>query len=142
MRKFIGASWCFAYDPEGVVEAGFVIFTVDIAVIWRRFESLVLMSPPPGVFREATTSFTVDARPLTKAGGDHIKALVRSPSGAAPDCLVTDNSDGTYGVEYTPFENGMTGEDLQSPKRMMKALCCSCMFDRGRASHHGRCARR
>ncbi|XP_023655301.1 filamin-B isoform X1 [Paramormyrops kingsleyae] len=60
-----------------------------------------------GVFREATTSFTVDARPLTKAGGDHIKALVQSPSGAAADCLVTDNSDGTYGVEYTPFENGV-----------------------------------
>ncbi|KAM9362097.1 filamin B a [Symphorus nematophorus] len=59
-----------------------------------------------GVFREATTAFTVDARPLTRRGGDHIKAEVKNPSGALTDCVVTDNADGTYGVEYTPFENG------------------------------------
>uniref|UniRef100_A0A8C4EM37 Filamin B n=1 Tax=Dicentrarchus labrax TaxID=13489 RepID=A0A8C4EM37_DICLA len=59
------------------------------------------------VFREATTAFTVDARPLTRRGGDHLKAEVRNPSGALTDCVVTDNADGTYGVEYTPFENGV-----------------------------------
>nr|XP_046240882.1 filamin-B isoform X1 [Scatophagus argus] len=59
------------------------------------------------VFREATTAFTVDARPLTRRGGDHVKAEVRNPSGALTDCMVTDNADGTYGVEYTPFENGV-----------------------------------
>ncbi|XP_069025647.1 filamin-B isoform X3 [Embiotoca jacksoni] len=58
------------------------------------------------VFREATTAFTVDARPLARRGGDHVKAEVRNPSGALTDCVVTDNADGTYGVEYTPFENG------------------------------------
>uniref|UniRef100_A0A4W5PXF1 Calponin-homology (CH) domain-containing protein n=1 Tax=Hucho hucho TaxID=62062 RepID=A0A4W5PXF1_9TELE len=66
----------------------------------------------PGVegqalFREATTDFTVDARSLTKKGGDHIKAKVRNPSGALTDCVVTDKADGTYGIEYTPFENGV-----------------------------------
>uniref|UniRef100_A0A674DR18 Filamin B n=1 Tax=Salmo trutta TaxID=8032 RepID=A0A674DR18_SALTR len=66
----------------------------------------------PGVegqalFREATTEFTVDARSLTKKGGDHIKAQVRNPSGALTDCIVTDKADGTYGIEYTPFENGV-----------------------------------
>lgn len=35
-----------------------------------------------------------------------MKAEVRNPSGALTDCLVTDKSDGTYSVEYTPFENG------------------------------------
>lgn len=35
-----------------------------------------------------------------------MKAEVRNPSGAVTDCLVADNADGTYGVEYTPFENG------------------------------------
>ncbi|KAM9859071.1 filamin B a [Aulostomus maculatus] len=60
-----------------------------------------------GVFREATTMFTVDARPLTRQGGDHVKAEVRNPSGALTDCLVTDKADGTYSVEYTPFENGI-----------------------------------
>uniref|UniRef100_A0A8D0AWD5 Filamin B n=1 Tax=Sander lucioperca TaxID=283035 RepID=A0A8D0AWD5_SANLU len=59
------------------------------------------------VFREATTSFTVDARPLTRRGGDHVKAEVRSPSGALTDSPITDNADGTYTVEYTPFENGV-----------------------------------
>lgn len=60
----------------------------------------------PALFREATTEFTVDARSLTKKGGDHIKAQVRNPSGALTDCIVTDKADGTYGIEYTPFENG------------------------------------
>ncbi len=59
------------------------------------------------MFREAATDFTVDARALTKAGGKHIKAHVKNPSGAATDCVVSDNGDGTYNVEYTPFENGM-----------------------------------
>ena len=63
---------------------------------------------PPAVFREATTDFTVDASPLTRRGGDHVKAEVRNPSGALTDCLVKDNADGTYSVEYTPFENGNT----------------------------------
>lgn len=58
------------------------------------------------VFREATTDFTVDARPLTQSGGDRVKAEVRNPSGALTDCSITDNADGTYSVEYTPFENG------------------------------------
>uniref|UniRef100_A0A3Q4HHD8 Filamin B n=1 Tax=Neolamprologus brichardi TaxID=32507 RepID=A0A3Q4HHD8_NEOBR len=59
------------------------------------------------VFREATTEFTVDARSLTRRGGDHIKAVVKNPSGALTDCGVTDKADGTYCVEYTPFENGV-----------------------------------
>ncbi|TMS19569.1 Filamin-B [Larimichthys crocea] len=52
-------------------------------------------------------AFTVDARPLTRRGGDHVKAEVKNPSGALTDCLVTDNGDGTYNIEYTPFENGV-----------------------------------
>lgn len=64
-------------------------------------------SPPhAAVFREATTDFTVDARPLSQNGGDHVKAEVRNPSGALTDCSITDHADGTYSVEYTPFENG------------------------------------
>uniref|UniRef100_A0A8C2SH40 Calponin-homology (CH) domain-containing protein n=1 Tax=Capra hircus TaxID=9925 RepID=A0A8C2SH40_CAPHI len=58
------------------------------------------------VFREATTDFTVDSRPLTQVGGDHIKAHIANPSGASTECFVTDNADGTYQVEYTPFEKG------------------------------------
>ncbi|XP_028309662.1 filamin-A isoform X6 [Gouania willdenowi] len=59
-----------------------------------------------GVFREATTDFTVDARALTHTGGDHIKTLISNPSGSRMDALITDLGDGTYNVEYTPYEEG------------------------------------
>lgn len=59
-----------------------------------------------GVFREATTDFTVDARALTQTGGDHIKTLISNPSGSCTDALITDLRDGTYNVEYTPYEEG------------------------------------
>nr|XP_033781692.1 filamin-B isoform X2 [Geotrypetes seraphini] len=59
------------------------------------------------VFREATTNFTVDARPLTRTGGNHIKAAITNPSGASTDCMIKDNGDGIYAVEYTPFEKGV-----------------------------------
>ncbi|KAI3369718.1 hypothetical protein L3Q82_024560 [Scortum barcoo] len=77
------------------------------------------------VFREATTAFTVDARPLTRRGGDHVKAEVRNPSGALTDCVVTDKADGTYDVEYTPFENGVHSvqvlyDDTPVPKSPFK----------------------
>ncbi|XP_051932355.1 filamin-B isoform X3 [Hippocampus zosterae] len=58
------------------------------------------------VFREATATFTVDARPLSRQGGSRVKAEIRNPSGALTDCLVKDMNDGTYSMEYTPYENG------------------------------------
>ncbi|XP_044531588.1 filamin-B-like [Gracilinanus agilis] len=72
------------------------------------------------VFREATTNFTVDSRPLTKVGGDHIKTTIANPSGAFTDYLIKDNADGTYDVEYTPFEKGLhtvevTYDDIPVP---------------------------
>uniref|UniRef100_A0A8B9VP85 Filamin B n=1 Tax=Anas zonorhyncha TaxID=75864 RepID=A0A8B9VP85_9AVES len=60
----------------------------------------------PALVRVSTTEFTVDARPLTKAGGDHIRTQITSPSGSPADCQIQDNADGTYAVEYTPFEKG------------------------------------
>ncbi|XP_034393211.1 filamin-A isoform X4 [Cyclopterus lumpus] len=59
-----------------------------------------------GIFREATTDFTVDARALTQTGGDHIKTLISNPSGSRTDALIADLGDGTYNVEYTPYEEG------------------------------------
>ncbi|XP_062316362.1 filamin-A isoform X1 [Osmerus eperlanus] len=59
-----------------------------------------------GVFREATTEFTVDARSLTQTGGDHIKTVISNPSGSLTDASLTDRQDGTYTVEYTPYEEG------------------------------------
>ncbi|XP_056293610.1 filamin-B isoform X2 [Pseudoliparis swirei] len=77
------------------------------------------------VFREATTSFTVDARPLTRRGGGHVAAEVRNPSGALTDCQITDNATGIYNVDYTPFENGVHSvhvlyDDTPVPKSPFK----------------------
>ncbi|XP_078520736.1 filamin-A isoform X1 [Lissotriton helveticus] len=65
-----------------------------------------------GVFREATTDFSVDARALSKAGGPHIKTRVSNPSGNLTDAFVQDNGDGTYKVEYTPYEDGIHSVDV------------------------------
>uniref|UniRef100_A0A8B9NPD3 Filamin-A n=1 Tax=Accipiter nisus TaxID=211598 RepID=A0A8B9NPD3_9AVES len=59
------------------------------------------------VFREAVTEFDVDARALTKAGGPHVKTRVSNPSGNVTETFVEDRGDGTYHVEYTPYEEGM-----------------------------------
>uniref|UniRef100_A0A8C7H349 Filamin B n=1 Tax=Oncorhynchus kisutch TaxID=8019 RepID=A0A8C7H349_ONCKI len=80
---------------------------VDPAVDTSRIQVFGPGVEGQALFREATTEFTVDARSLTKKGGDHIKSQVRNPSGAMTDCIVTDKADGTYGIEYTPFENGV-----------------------------------
>ncbi|XP_044042315.1 filamin-C-like isoform X10 [Siniperca chuatsi] len=62
---------------------------------------------PRGVLREVTTHFIVDARAHYKSGGSHIKACVSNPSGANTDTYITDKGDGTYRVEYTPYEDGL-----------------------------------
>uniref|UniRef100_A0A8C5F1J5 Filamin B n=1 Tax=Gopherus evgoodei TaxID=1825980 RepID=A0A8C5F1J5_9SAUR len=77
------------------------------------------------VFREATTDFSVNAQPLTKTGGDHIQAQITNPSGASTDCLIKDNADGTYAVEFTPFEKGphtveVTYDDVPVPNSPFK----------------------
>ncbi|NXR11400.1 FLNC protein, partial [Semnornis frantzii] len=76
---------------------------------------------PRGVLREVGTDFTVDARALSKMGGPHVKARVVNPSGATTETYVTDHGDGTYRVDYTPYEDGMhrvevTYDDVAVPK--------------------------
>ncbi|XP_075434428.1 filamin-A isoform X4 [Ascaphus truei] len=65
-----------------------------------------------GVFREATTEFNVDARALSKSGGPYLKTRVSNPSGNFTDAYVQDNGDGTYKVEYTPYEEGLHAVDV------------------------------
>uniref|UniRef100_A0A4W2BKP2 Filamin B n=2 Tax=Bos TaxID=9903 RepID=A0A4W2BKP2_BOBOX len=95
------------------------------------------------VFREATTDFTVDSRPLTQVGGDHIKAHIANPSGASTECFVTDNADGTYQVEYTPFEKGLhvvevTYDDVPVPNSPFKvAVTEGCQPSRVQAQGPG-----
>ncbi|XP_071377375.1 filamin-A isoform X1 [Centroberyx affinis] len=94
-----------------------------------------------GVFREATTDFTVDARALTQKGGDHIKTLISNPSGSRTDAMITDLGDGTYNVEYTPYEEGPHNVEVaydgspvpKSPFRVPVTEGC----DPGRVRVHG-----
>ncbi|KAK7930468.1 hypothetical protein WMY93_006863 [Mugilogobius chulae] len=88
--------------------------------------------PIQGVYREATTDFTVDARALTQSGGDHIKTVISNPSGARTDALISDRGDGTYDVEYTPYEEGLHSVEVcydgspvpQSPFRVVVTEGC------------------
>ncbi|NWR56073.1 FLNC protein, partial [Bucorvus abyssinicus] len=96
---------------------------------------------PRGVLREVSTDFTVDARALTKTGGPHVKARVVNPSGATTDTYVTDHGDGTYRVDYTPYEDGVhqvevTYDDVAVPKSPFRvAVAEGC--DPSRVRAHG-----
>ncbi|NXN99627.1 FLNA protein, partial [Rhinopomastus cyanomelas] len=66
-----------------------------------------------GVFREALTHFEVDARALGGSRGSPlIKATVTNPSGNLTDTFLEDRGDGTFRVEYTPYEEGMHTVDV------------------------------
>ncbi|KAK6308660.1 hypothetical protein J4Q44_G00219310 [Coregonus suidteri] len=94
-----------------------------------------------GVFREATTDFSVDARPLTQTGGNHIKTVIQNPSGAVTDAVITDHYDGTYSVEYTPYQEGphsveVTYDETPVPNSPFRvAVMEGC--DPGRVRVHG-----
>ncbi|XP_036803747.1 filamin-A isoform X5 [Oncorhynchus mykiss] len=94
-----------------------------------------------GVFREATTDFTVDARALNQTGGNHIKTVIQNPSGSVTDAVITDRRDGTYSVEYTPYEEGphsvkVAYDESPVPKSPFRvAVTEGC--DPGRVRAHG-----
>ncbi|KAJ8396992.1 hypothetical protein AAFF_G00010460 [Aldrovandia affinis] len=60
-----------------------------------------------GVFCEATTEFTVDAHAVASCGGKDVRTHISNPSGSRTEALIRDLGDGTYQVEYTPYEEGM-----------------------------------
>ncbi|XP_053324668.1 filamin-B isoform X1 [Spea bombifrons] len=116
---------------------------VDPAVDTSRIKVFGPGAEGGEVFREATTNFTVDARPLTKTGGNHVKTKITNPSGGSTDCIVNDNGDGTYDVEYTPFEKGIhnvkvTYDDESVPNSPFKvAVTDGCFPERVNAQGAG-----
>ncbi|CAH1264955.1 FLNC [Branchiostoma lanceolatum] len=73
-----------------------------------------------GMFVDAPTDFTIDAKSVSKRGGDNVRCVVQNPSGAKTEAAVKDNRDGTYTASYTPFEEGrhlidVLYEELQVP---------------------------
>lgn len=71
-----------------------------------------------GVLREVTTHFTVDARAHHKSGGGQINACISNPSGTNTDAYITDKGDGTYRVEYTPYEDGEAFNTVTGSERI------------------------
>lgn len=59
-----------------------------------------------GVFLESPTEFTVDAKSVTGSGSGHVECLLTSPSGRIVRCPVRNMGDGTYQVQYAPYEPG------------------------------------
>ncbi|XP_078597437.1 filamin-A-like isoform X44 [Branchiostoma floridae x Branchiostoma japonicum] len=73
-----------------------------------------------GMFVDAPTEFTIDAKSVSRRGGDNVRCVVQNPSGAKTEAAVKDNRDGTYTASYTPFEEGrhlidVLYEELQVP---------------------------
>lgn len=64
----------------------------------------------------------MDARSLTKTGGSHVKVRVINPSGSKTDSYITDNGDGTYRVQYTPYEDGEAPLPLPPPSCLGSVL--------------------
>ncbi|XP_037316973.2 filamin-C isoform X1 [Pungitius pungitius] len=82
---------------------------------------------PRGVLREVTTHFLVDARAHHKSGGSLVKATIFNPSGVNTHAYVTDKGDGTYRVEYTPYEDGphlieVLFDEVSVPKSPFRVL--------------------
>ncbi|CAF0892142.1 unnamed protein product, partial [Didymodactylos carnosus] len=65
-----------------------------------------------GVFLESPTEFTVDARSVTGSGTGKVECLLTSPSGRVVRCPVKNIGDGTYQVQYAPYEAGMHQLDV------------------------------
>ncbi|CAF0875720.1 unnamed protein product [Rotaria sordida] len=62
---------------------------------------------PKGVFLESPTEFTVDAKSVTGSGAGRVESLLTSPSGRIVRCPVKNMADGTYQVQYAPYEPGI-----------------------------------
>ena len=59
-----------------------------------------------GVFLGSPTDFSVDSRAVAKYGQGIVTCTVTNPSGSRTETFITPQSDGTYKISYTPFEEG------------------------------------
>lgn len=59
-----------------------------------------------GVFLGSPTDFVVDSRAVAKYGQGVITCTVTNPSGTRTETFIAPQSDGTYKISYTPFEEG------------------------------------
>ncbi len=69
-----------------------------------------------GVFLESPTEFTVDAKSVTGSGSGRVECLLTSPSGRVVRCPVKNMADGTYQVQYAPYEQGKNSKTIKTKK--------------------------
>ncbi|KAK0098975.1 hypothetical protein PV326_011999 [Microctonus aethiopoides] len=69
---------------------------------------------PHGLGVNTPTEFTVDTRAVPKTGGDNgkVSCSITNPSGGKAEKIMTPQTDGTYRVSYTPFEEGRHTIDI------------------------------
>ncbi|XP_018312644.1 filamin-like isoform X1 [Mycetomoellerius zeteki] len=69
---------------------------------------------PHGLFVNKQTTFTIDARDITKSKTDDgkVSCIINNPSGGKTEKLIIPQGDGTYCVSYTPFEEGYYTIDI------------------------------
>lgn len=60
------------------------------------------------------TEFTIDTRAIPRAKGDEdkVSCSITNPSGGKTEKVITPQSDGTYRVSFTPFEEGRHTIDI------------------------------
>ncbi|KAI3382304.1 hypothetical protein SNEBB_011398 [Seison nebaliae] len=67
---------------------------------------------PDGVFLDSPSEFTVDARAVTSNGQGEVRCEITGPKNTRAACPVKNNRDGTYSVQYVPFEEGQHQLDI------------------------------
>ncbi|XP_014220678.1 filamin-A isoform X3 [Trichogramma pretiosum] len=69
---------------------------------------------PHGVNLHQPTKFTIDTRAVNKPKGEseRLGCTINNPSGGVTEKVITPMSDGTYSVNYTPFEEGTHNVDI------------------------------
>lgn len=82
-----------------------MLFVVYFSLILRA-SNLLLFIFNLGVFLGSSTDFSVDSRAVAKYGQGVVTCTVTNPSGTRTETFITPQSDGTYKISYTPFEEG------------------------------------
>ena len=61
-----------------------------------------------GVFTDSPTDFVVDTRDVGAEGEGKVSCLITNPSGVKVDNYIKPLHDGTYKINYSPFEGQST----------------------------------
>ncbi|CAH1731357.1 unnamed protein product [Aphis gossypii] len=98
-------------QPNGVIQgkpAEFVVDTKKAGVAPLDVKSVIqyFFKFDLGVFLGSPTDFSVDSRAVAKYGQGVVTCTVTNPSGSRTETFITPQSDGTYKISYTPFEEG------------------------------------